>query len=380
LNAYTVKTIGILGGGQLARMSLFAAKRLGFNVAIIEKEKNSPAGQLTHLEFTGSFNDRKLLKKFAEVSDVITLENEFVDAGIIGYLEDLGKKVFPSSQTIALIQDKLYQKQTLQKHGIPVAEFTDVTGTDDFEKVCETLGLPFILKSRKMGYDGYGIALVKNRKNFNDALEKLRKRHLSVMAEKFIRFKLELATIVVRTKKQLCIYPVVRTVQRNHICHIVTAPAEISGSAKKLAGDIAIASVEAFRGYGIFAVEMFLTSDNRILVNEMAPRPHNSGHYTIEGCVTSQFENHIRSVLDLPLGSSEMVHPYAVMVNILGKTNGNGVMKNYKTVLANKSIHLHIYGKSRSSKGRKMGHITVTGSNLKKILSVARQTEKQIII
>ena len=372
--------IGILGGGQLARMSGVAAKRLGFNIAVMEKERNSPAGQLTRKEIKGWVNNSKLLAKLAAVSDVITLENEFVDYRKIEYLEQLGKKVFPSSNTISLIQDKLIQKETLAKHSIPVPEFTAVDHKTDFEKIKKILGLPFILKSRKMGYDGYGNALVKNQKEFLIAFDKLTRRHSKLMAEEFIDFKMELAVMVARSRKQTVVYPVVETIQKNHICHTVLAPAKISPRISKTAADIALKSVTAVKGIGIFGVEMFLSCGGKILVNEMAPRPHNSGHYTIEGCVTSQFENHIRAVLGLPLGSPEMVKPFAVMINLLGKQNNSGVVRNYGKALENNNVHLHIYGKEHSRIGRKMGHITVTGSNRGKILKTAIQAEKNTII
>ncbi len=373
-------TIGILGGGQLARMSALAARRLGFNIAILENHKNSPAGQLTHNEFVGRVNNKNILKKFAGASDIITLENEFVDYTKLEYIERLGKKVLPSPETIALIQDKLVQKETLQKKGIPVPKFIPVNQKKDFESIVKSLALPFILKSRKMGYDGYGNALVKSRADFELAFDSLTHRHSKLMAEEFIDFKMELAIIVVRTKKEILAYPVVQTIQKNQICHIVIAPAQISSKIMKAAKNIAIECVKAVRGFGIFGIELFLTPKGKILVNEMAPRPHNSGHYTIEGCYTSQFENHIRSVLGLPLGSAEMVKPLAVMINILGKRNGRAVVKNYGSVLKNVKIHLHIYGKEHSRIGRKMGHITITGDNLKSILNLAKKSEKEIII
>ena len=374
------KCIGILGGGQLARMSVFAAKRLGFDVAILEKEKNSPAGQLTHKEFIGWVNDNQLMRKFANTSDIITLENEFVDYHRIEFLEALGKKVYPSSHTISLIQDKFIQKQTLEKNQIPVPKFIEVNHTGDFESISKELKLPFILKSRKMGYDGYGNALVKHKKDFETAFDKLTHRHSKLLAEEFIDFKMELAVMVARTKKEIKVYPVVETIQKNHICHTVFAPAQINSKIVKLALEIAIESVTAVKGYGIFGIEMFLTSKGKLFVNEMAPRPHNSGHYTIEGCYTSQFENHVRAVMNLPLGSTDMVRPYAVMINLLGKRNDSGIVRNYSKALCSDKVNLHIYGKQHSRIGRKMGHITVIGNDLKKILSTARKAERETII
>ncbi len=374
------KTIGICGGGQLARMSAYQAYKLGFDIAILEKEKNSPAGQICKNEFVGWVNDEETVKKFAAVSDVISLENEFVDFKRLEFIESLGKKVVPSSKVISLIQDKYIQKKTLAKKKIPTTRFLEIIAGDSYESVSQQLGGKFILKSRKMGYDGYGNALVKDAKSFNSGMEKLKSRQSDVYAEQFIDFKMELAAMVSRTKKETKIYPVVHTIQENHICKIVIAPAQLHKRLIKLAEEISIAAVEAVGGYGIYGIELFLTYDDKILVNEMAPRPHNSGHYTIEACKTSQFENHIRSIMNLPLGSTEMSAPFAVMINLLGKKNGNGILHNYNKVLLNENVHLHIYGKEKSRPGRKMGHITLLGENLNLILSQARRIEKQIII
>ena len=373
-------TIGILGGGQLARMSAYQAFKLGFDIAILEKVKDSPAGQLTKKEFTGWVDDEEILRKFANESDIITLENEFIDFKRLRFIEGLGKKVMPSSRTISLIQDKYIQKKTLQKNDIPVAKFLKIDTRNNYEIVSSKLGKRFVLKSCKMGYDGYGNSLVYDKNSFIEGLEKLKSRKSEIYAEEFIDFKMELAVMIVRTKKELKTYPVVQTIQENHICKIVIAPAQISPRLKRIAEEMSIASVEAVGGYGLFGIELFLTKGRKILVNEMAPRPHNSGHYTIEGCKTSQFENHIRSVLNLPLGSTEMVQPYAVMVNLLGKRNGAGVVEDYVKVLSNRNAHLHIYGKEKSRTGRKMGHITLTGTKLSPLLKQAKILEKQTII
>ncbi|HRE12268.1 MAG TPA: 5-(carboxyamino)imidazole ribonucleotide synthase [Ignavibacteria bacterium] len=372
--------IGILGGGQLARMSAFAAIRMGFDIAVLEKEADSPAGMISSVEITGSPSNKKLLKKLAAVSDVITLENEFIDYRIIEYLESLGVKVFPSSATIAMIQDKLIQKQTLLKYNIPLPKFTAVNHKYEFEKTAEELKLPFVLKSRKMGYDGYGNAMVRNKKDFDTAFDKLTHRHSKLLAEEFVHFTKEIAVMAVRTKKESVVYPVVETIQKDHICHTVIAPAKVKESVRRKASKIAMDCVKAVKGFGLFGIEMFYTNDGRLLVNEMAPRPHNSGHYSIEGCITSQFENHIRAVLNLPLGNTAMVNSFAVMINLLGKTNKEGIVKNYAAALGDKDIHLHIYGKKNSRVGRKMGHVTVTGNDPGTILRTAKAAEKKIVI
>lgn len=372
-------TIGILGGGQLARMSAYQAYKLGFNIAILEKEKNSPAGNITKLDFDGWVN-KKSLKEFAKVTDVITLENEFIDSSHLKYLESLEKKVIPSSKTISLIQDKFIQKKTLRKNKIPVPEFVELIKNSCYNEIAKKLGNKFLLKSRKMGYDGYGNFLVTDEKSFNEGINKLSSRHSEIMAEEFISFKKELAIMVVRTKKEIRTYPVVETIQKNHICHLVLAPAEINSILYYKTIDIAIEAVKAVNGYGIFGIELFLTEDNNLLLNEMAPRPHNSGHYTIEACYTSQFENHIRAVLELPIGSTEMREKNAVMINLLGKRNSVAVSPTFAETLKNEKIFLHLYGKEFSRIGRKMGHITLVGKDKKQLIKKAKEIENNFII
>jgi 5-(carboxyamino)imidazole ribonucleotide synthase len=371
-------TIGILGGGQLARMSALAAHRLGVSVAILEREKHSPAGQVTAHEFLGSVDDHDVLEKFARACDTVTLENEFIDYHKLEYIESLGKPVFPSSRTIALIQDKLTQKETLAQHGIPIPLFLPVTPATLWKEIAVRLGSPVIMKSRKMGYDGYGNAVVRSQTTFDAAKKKLLSRHSGLMAEEFVPFTMELAVMVARTKKETRVYPVVQTIQKNHICNTVIAPAPIDKTTALRAAHCAVASVEAVNGFGLFGVELFLTQENELLVNEMAPRPHNSGHYTIDACVTSQFENHIRAVLGLPLGSPLMHVPAAVMVNLLGSASPKSRTANYRQSCSNENAHLHIYGKTASRPGRKMGHVTLTGASLPQLLAQAERLQKGI--
>ena len=362
----------------MAKMSTQAAVRLGFDVAILEKDTHSPAGNLTRNEFVGWVDDDKTLRRFANCCDVITLENEFVDHQRLEYLEKLGKKVTPSSTTIALIQDKLLQKETLTQSGIPVPRFVAVEESHSFNEIASIVGKPFILKSRKMGYDGYGNALVRNEREYRDGVTRLSNRYNSLMAESFIDFSMELAIMVARTKREVTVYPVVQTIQKNHICHTVIAPAHIQEKLKREAEKIAVESVKAVKGYGLYGIEIFLAKDESIIVNEMAPRPHNSGHYTIEACVTSQFENHIRSIMELPLGSIEMMREHAVMINLLGKKHPQPQIEVYRTTLKESGVHLHVYGKLHSRIGRKMGHLTILGDDAKNILTQAIAMEKKI--
>ena len=370
--------IGIIGGGQLARMSAYAAYRFGFDVVILDREMHSPAGRVSPHAIIGWVTDEQAVASFAEQCDVVTLENEFVDAHRLEVFERLGLRMFPSSATISLIQDKLLQKETLAARGIPVPGFMPVDSVPDAEHAAAALHYPLLIKSRKMGYDGHGNVTVHAQKDLQEAVGRLTGRHAHLMAEKFVRFRMELAVMIARTERQTAAYPVVQTIQQNHICHSVLAPAQIEKRLRQRAEEIAIESVRAVDGIGIFGVEMFLTDDGEILVNEMAPRPHNSGHYSIEGCVTSQFENHIRAVCGLPLGSTAMVSPAAVMVNLLGKRSGASLTAVPAEALSDPGVHLHLYGKEYTREGRKMGHITILGQRHASLLKRARRIEHSL--
>lgn len=375
-----IQTIGFLGGGQLARMSALAAYKLGFKVAVFESTADSPAGMLTKFDFPGSIKDDQKLKEFAEVCDIITLENEFIDPSRLELIQSFGKNVFPSPHTISLIQDKLIQKQTFRSSGLPVPDFVEVTGSSTFDSLSATLGSEFLLKSRKMGYDGYGNHFVKNSDDFVEGLKKLTSRHDNIMAEEKIEFVKELAVMVAINSTGTAIYPVVETIQENHICKLVIAPADISHETRRKVETIAVEAVKSVDGIGIFGIELFLTADEDIFINEISPRPHNSGHYTIEGCVTSQFENHVRAVLDLPFGDTSLVDKCSVMINTLGKNLGEGRIFNYSEVLLEPEVHLHFYGKSESRRGRKMGHMTMNGKNVEDVISTLEILEKTLII
>ncbi|MBV6514276.1 MAG: N5-carboxyaminoimidazole ribonucleotide synthase [Ignavibacteriaceae bacterium] len=355
--------IGILGGGQLAKMSLLAAAQLGFECAILEKQSASPAGKHTRFEFTGQVSDIQVLDSFIHASDVVTLESEFIDPAYLSYIESKGKKVFPSAATLSLIQDKYIQKTTFRDAGVPVAGFVQADGEPGYAQLSAILGEKFLLKSRTMGYDGYGNALVTDEESLIRGYQKLRSRNSSLMAEEYIPFVKELAVMVVRTGSETVFYPVAETIQEHHICKEVRLPSGITPGQESEVRDMVTRALDAIAGEGIFGFELFLLADGKILVNEVAPRPHNSGHYTIDACVTSQFENHIRAVAGLPLGSPELLKSHVIMVNLLGRRNGPGFPGNYQLPLHDKDVKLHVYGKEESRPGRKMGHITLTGSS-----------------
>jgi 5-(carboxyamino)imidazole ribonucleotide synthase len=366
--------LGIFGGGQLAQMLTQAAISLGIETAIFERTADSPAARLTQHQVVGQWDDESALSAFASLCDRVTLENEFVDAGVLRRLESLGLLVYPTAATLAQVQDKLIQKQSMDAAGIPVPPFREVGSPEDVLTAAQDFDYPLVLKARRDGYDGYGNASLYSAEDVDAAWAKLGTGGRALYVEALVPFARELAVMVVRgADGEMRSYPVVETVQQNHICHVVRAPASSSPIVAENALAIARKAVETINGVGIFGVELFLLGDGQVLYNEIAPRPHNSGHYTIEGCVTSQFENHIRAVLGWPLGKTDLLAPAAVMVNILGRRNGAANSDAIRAALETPGAHMHIYGKRDSRIGRKMGHVTVLGDTVEMAEQAARQ-------
>jgi 5-(carboxyamino)imidazole ribonucleotide synthase len=357
-----------------------AAISLGLETAIYDTAPDSPASRLTHTRAIGAWDDLAALRAFSAGCDVVTLENEFVFASPLSELVANGTEVYPRPATLATIQDKFLQKQTIQGAGLPVPNFAPVETPDDVRRFAQTVGYPLVLKIRYGGYDGYGNATVKTELDLDAAWAKLAKPGRKLMAEQWIPFERELAVMVVRGRDgQTATYPVVETVQHNHICHIVRAPAAIPAEQAARAADLARRAVEAVDGVGVFGVEIFALPDGTVVYNEIAPRPHNSGHYTIEGCVTSQFENHIRAVMGWPLGDTSLRAPAAVMVNMLGKRNGYSDSQAARPALIMTGAHVHIYGKKEVRIGRKMGHVTVLGTNLAEAEQIAQAAAEKVL-
>lgn len=365
--------IGVLGAGQLAKMLANDAYRLGLRFATIEDKPGSPATFMTKFDFSGSGNNRERLDKFVDSCDVITLENEFIDPEILEYIEE-SKPVYPSSKTLKLIQDKFIQKNTFAEAGLKLPNYNKMDNIEDCKKFGEQFGYPFVLKARKYGYDGYGNETVRSEGEIEKAYNNLTKNNKSgLLAESFVNFTKELAVMVARSKNgETAIYPCVETIQRDHICHQIIAPAEVDSYVAETAQQAALACVKAIDGVGVFGIELFLTEDGEVLVNEIAPRPHNSGHYTIEGCYTSQYENAIRAINGLPLGSTELITGAACMINLLGERDGSGVPSSPDKMLQSKA-KLHLYDKADSRVGRKMGHITAVASNTDDAIKIAKK-------
>lgn len=377
-NKYPVR-LGIIGGGQLARMTAIAALPLGVEVVVLEKNPHSPAARLSPDCIVGDWADRETLLRFAEECSVITLENEFVDAGALEVLEKAGHKVFPSSQCIAVTQDKFAQKSALHKAGIAVPKFCAVKSPEEVVAAGNDFGWPVVLKTRRNGYDGKGNFTLKSEADVAAGWQALGGDKNELMVEAWFSFVKELAVIVTRGQDGVtAVYPVVETIQRNHVCHVVKAPAPISDELACRAATLAKRAIEAVGGVGSFGVEMFLSATGELAINELAPRVHNSGHYTIEACDCSQFENHVRAVLGWPLGNPEMIARAAVMVNLLGTEKCSGEPNGLDAALRLKGVRVHLYGKASSGPGRKMGHITVRGDFVDEAQAIAERAAKEI--
>lgn len=366
-------TVGIIGGGQLALMLVRAASQLGLRGRVLDSSPECPAQREVADFCEGDLQSPAALNRLAMDADVVTLENEFVESSLLVGLEAQGREVWPSSRTVALVQDKLVQKQTLRNAGVPVVDFVAVKDGASVREMEMQLGLPFVLKRRRFGYDGTGNFTVQRVEDWAVAMEKLGGRQPGLYAERWCAYERELAVIVTRSKNgELANYPVVETRQRNHVCEQVIAPALVAEAIVERATNIALEAIEAIDGVGSFGVEFFLKHDGTVIVNEIAPRVHNSGHYTIEACGCSQFENHIRAIRGHPLGSTELRAP-AAMVNLLGKVDCSGIPRGLPDALAIPGAHVHLYGKLRSAPGRKMGHVTALGTTADEALAIAQR-------
>lgn len=375
--------LGFLGAGQLARMSSLQAFRYGMQVAVFsDRPENEPVQFMTPHSYSGSFDDVKSMIEFARTCDVMTLENEFIDSAVLSELQKIsGTPIYPSPKSFSLIENKLIEKQTFEDAGIPVTPYAIVKSKDDLKAFGNKHGWPYLLKSSKGGYDGYGNETVENTDQALKAFENLGgNKGRDILAEAFVDFTHELAVQVARNETGHVVYPCCETVQENHICVAVKSPAPVKESVQKRAQELAVTATEAIDAKGIFAFEFFLTTSGDVLLNESAPRPHNSGHYTIEGCITSQFENHVRAVCGLPLGDPGLIKPAVAMINLLGTQKRDAQIDHTEKAVAESNGHLHFYGKLDSKVGRKMAHYTLLGDDLEKIYQQAKDVTRQIEI
>ena len=366
--------IGIIGGGQLGRMFIQEAISLDLNISILDNDPDAPAREIANDFTLGCITDYQNVLDFGSDKDVITVEIENVSIEALEELEQLGKKVFPQPRVLKIIKDKGLQKQFYKEHNIPTAPFILVNENANLRALIHEY--PIVQKLRTGGYDGKGVQVLKSESNldvaFNDA---------SIL-EKHIPFEKEIAVIVARNENgETVSYPAVEC-EFNPSANLVEflfAPANISNSIEIEAQTIAKNIIEKLDMIGILAVEFFLTKAGTLLVNEIAPRPHNSGHHTIECNVTSQFEQHCRAILNLPLGSTAIIQPGA-MINLLGEPGYSGSVKYdglYESMRI-QGVHPHLYGKSVTKPYRKMGHVTITGNNLEEVFKKTKIVQKLI--
>lgn len=369
------KKIGIIGGGQLGKMMILDAKRLGFYCVTLDPTLHCPSHSITDEHIEAPFNDRDALKKLAESVDVITYEFEHIDAEYLAILEEEGHVIYPSPKALLQIQDKFIQKGMLRDSGIAVPDFIKVNNLADLENYVKDHGFKGMLKARLGGYDGKGNALIRNEAEVAEAFNSLGNGEIPLMIEEFIPFVKEVSVLACRgIDGQVSVYPVGENHHKNSILDETIVPARISKKAYDRSITIAQEVMQVFDGVGMFCVELFVTKDDDVLVNEVAPRPHNSGHYTIEACLTSQFEQHIRAITGLPFGKSEL-RDATVMKNLLGEEgyNGKALVKGLTDVYAEAEVKVHVYGKEETKEFRKMGHLTVCSDSIEEALSKARK-------
>jgi 5-(carboxyamino)imidazole ribonucleotide synthase len=371
-----VWTVGILGGGQLARMTADAARRLGVATIVIDPQPDSPAGQVTR-QIIGPLGDSAALAELAREIDVATLENEFVDLATLEYLASRGVMVRPTIHTFAIVLDKLRQKEQMAAAGLALSPCGAIGAPKDIVSFGAEHGWPVVVKTRSQGYDGHGVAIAREPTEVDAAWRRLGAGARPLMAEGFVDFTTEVAVMVVRSARgEIAAYPVVETVQRDFICHLVRAPAALAPSTATRVREVALRAVAAIEGIGVHGVELFVDRGGRVGVNEIAPRPHNSGHYTIDACAVSQYENHLRAVLGLPLGSTEMSAPAAAMVNLLATRSGRA--PDGATERAANGAVIHLYGKRELRPGRKMGHVTAIGATVAEAEQRAREAAEAL--
>ena len=374
------KILGVIGGGQLGLMLTEAANQMPeyiSQVVVLDPTPNCPASQAGAKQIIADFKDENAILDLAEKSDIITYEIESGNSDVLKKLEN--KTVInPSPDTLKIIQDKLEQKKFLLKNKIPIAEFAEINNLNELKKIITDFGLPVLLKVRKDAYDGRGNYKISSIDEISKAYSSFTNKPL--MVEKFVDFKMEVSVIASRnTNGEILTYPVVENIHEENILRMTIAPARVSDIVRNKAESIAHNTMEVLKGAGVFGIEMFVTNNDEVLINEIAPRVHNSGHHTLQSSKTSQFEQHLRAILGLELGSTELIH-HTVMCNILGPANFHG---KYKPITIDvDGVFLKMYGKEISKTKRKLGHFNVVdiddSKNTEKLLDRVNEIKNSI--
>jgi len=371
--------IGILGGGQLGKMLLEAGSDWDLNLHVLDKSKDFPAASICTNFVVGDFTDFDDVVNFGRQMDIITVEIESINVEALEVLENEGTEVYPSAQVIRTIRDKGLQKQFYRDHNLATSDFTLYSNSDEIKSAIsnQTLEYPFVQKIRTGGYDGRGVAVIRSEED----LEKL----LSgpSLTEDLVDIDKEIAVIVAGNGKDWTTFPPVEMLfhPTANLVEFLACPAELSAAQTEESQNLALRVAQKLNVRGLLAVELFLTNQGKILINESAPRPHNSGHHTIEAAVTSQFQQHLRAVLGYPLGSTEMINP-AVMINLLGEKDHHGLVKyvGLENCLTIEGVYLHLYGKKETRPFRKMGHATILAENIESAKQKARRVKQDLKI
>ena len=370
--------VGIIGGGQLGKMIAHEARRMSLKIIILDPTEACPASRIADEQIVADFKDESAIMMLAEKCDVVTYEIELANSAALKELEAKSYPVRPAPETLCMIQNKYRQKSFLKDHKIPMPDFALVRSEDHLHELCKKFGFPAMLKACEDSYDGRGNFLIASKSKVHEAFDYFAGREC--MLEKFVPFTKEISIMVARNPTgQIESFPVAENIHKNSILDTTIVPARIGRKVELKAKRVAERTMEVLHSAGIFGIEMFVTRKGDVLVNEIAPRPHNSGHYTNEACSVSQFEQHLRAVLDLPLSKPELLSP-AVMVNILGTENSSGsyAVKGLKRVLDVPGVKLYVYGKKTSKPRRKLGHITATAKTVKEALARAAKARKAV--
>ena len=356
-------TIGVIGGGQLARMMSLEARRMGYRVCVVTPQEHDPAAPLADEWIAGTMDDVDAGLQLAAVSDVITVDSEHVPASLLARLEE-HVSVRPSAHVLRTVQDRRAQREFLASIDVPQPECLPVETLQELDEAARQIGLPCVLKTRRAGYDGKGQAMIHSDEEVPWAWERVNEN--PCMLEKKIAFDSEISVLLARNPAgEIRFYPIAHNMHRHHVLHATVAPAPVPDEVENNARHIAGAIAEALDLVGMLAVELFLVG-SELLVNEIAPRPHNSGHYTFSACATSQFEQHVRAISGLALGDTTLARP-AVMVNLLGDLWKDGE-PDWTQVLSQPEVRLHLYGKVEARPGRKMGHILLVDDDADRAL------------
>lgn len=371
-------TIGILGGGQLGRMLILAGRSLGYHFHVFEPKGPCAAGMVADLEVNAPYDDEAALKRFAEGVDIITLEFENIPAEVIEMLAAI-KPVMPGREALHICQHRQREKDFLKANGLPCVPFEYADSAESLKTAVETIGFPCVIKTAAFGYDGKGQIKLNVPEEAADCehLWDFLENPPRVVVEKWIHHIGEFSVICARKADgSTSTFPMAENIHVHHILHASIVPARVTEATQAAGAELACKIADLLDVVGLIAVELFLEEDGRLIINEMAPRPHNSGHYTMDGCVTSQFEQHIRAVTDLPFGSTELHQP-TVMINLLGDAWAEGE-PDWAALLSDPRVKLHLYDKGEARPGRKMGHFTVLGEAIDATLEAAERYFKKL--